>query len=307
MELSKEFHDLASKLVYQQQDELSREQSQRMDKILEDSESKGWSIPPGHVYGEFDDLQVDSIRRRRDIVWSALEQTLEAFDPSFYPELTTQLHSLAESFFPLTLCEPNDYLRGMGWKRPFMEEASQQLRSQLEIVRNSSFNAVKTKIDLYVAKKRSKSICGEPSSLESTLQKKWDLFVCHASEDKKDFVTPLAIALQQKGIDVWYDEFCIKWGDSIRRSIEKGLKSCKFGIVVFSHAFFRKEWPQNELDALCQRMTAGEARILPIWHGIDEADLRAYSPLLSGILAKKSDDGVEALIIEIEAILREAA
>ena len=304
MELSKEFHDLVRKLVYQKQDALSREQSQRRHAILEDSGSKGWTIPSGRMYGEFDDLQIDSIWRRRDIVWSALEQTLEAFDPSFSPELATQLRSVAESFFPLTLCEPHDYLSGMGWKRPFAEEANQQLRSQLEIARNSSLNAVITQIDLYVAKKNSTSIRGEPSS---TRQKKWDLFVCHASEDKKDFVTPLAIALQQKGIDVWYDEFCIKWGDSIRRSIEKGLQSCNFGIVVFSHAFFRKEWPQNELDALYQRMAAGEARILPIWHGIDETDLRAYSPLLSGILAKKSDYGIEALSTEIEARLLEIA
>ena len=302
MELSKEFRSLVYKLVSQKQNQLSRKQSQHRDKILKDSASKGFNILPGYAHGVIDDLQVDSIRRRRDIVWNALEQTLEAFDPSFYPELATQLHLLAESFFPLTLCEPHKY----GLQRSFAEEANQKLRSQLKVERNSSLNTVKTKIDLYVAKKRSKSIGGELSPLESTLQKKWDLFVCHASEDKKGFVTPLAIALQQKGIDVWYDEFCIKWGDSIRRSIEKGLTSCKFGIVVFSHAFFRKEWPQNELDALYQRMTAGKAKILPIWHGIDEAELRGYSPLLSGILAKKSDFGIEALSTEIEARLREA-
>jgi hypothetical protein len=170
MELSKEFLDLVYKLVSQKQDELSREQSQRRDKILNDSARKGFNILPGHVHKEIDDLQVDSIRRRRDIVWSALEQTLEAFDPSVYPELATQLHSLAESFFPLTYCEPHKY----GLKRFLAEEANQQLRSQLTIARDSSLNTVKTKIDLYVAKKRSKSIGGEPSPLEATLQKKWD-------------------------------------------------------------------------------------------------------------------------------------
>ena len=154
MELSREFHDFVYKLVSQKQNELSRKQSQRRDKILEDSASKGFNILPGYAHREIDDLQVDSIRRRCDIVWSALEQTLEAFDPSFYPELATQLHSLAESFFPLTLCEPYKY----GLQRSFTEEANQQLRSQLEIVLNFSLNAVKTKIDLYVAKKRSESI-----------------------------------------------------------------------------------------------------------------------------------------------------
>lgn len=54
-------------------------------------------------------------------------------------------------------------------------------------------------------------------------------------------------------------------------------------------------------------MIAGKTRILPILHGIDETELMAYSPLFSGILAKKSDCGVEALSIEIEAILRKTA
>lgn len=83
MEIDKEFHDLVTKLVNQNRDKLSREQSQRMDKILQDSASRGWSSPTGQVYQEFDDLQVESIRRRGDFVWSALEQTLGAFDPSF--------------------------------------------------------------------------------------------------------------------------------------------------------------------------------------------------------------------------------
>ena len=300
MEVSKEFQDLVYQLVSQMQGELSREQLQRRDKILRDSASKGFNILPGHAHEEIDSLQVDSIRRRSDIVWSALKQTLEAFDPSFYPALATQLHSLAESFFPLTFCEPYKY----GLERPLAEEDNQQLRSQLKIARDSALNTLKTKIDLYMAKKRSKSIGGVPSPLKPTPQETPDLFICHASEDKKNFVSLLANTLKQNGIAVWYDDFCIGWGDSIRQSIEKGLKSCKFGIVVFSHAFFQKKWPQQELDALFQRMTAGEARILPIWHGIDEADLRTYSPLFSGRLAKKSDCGVEALSIEIKAILQ---
>ncbi|RJP92429.1 MAG: toll/interleukin-1 receptor domain-containing protein [Desulfobacteraceae bacterium] len=303
MEVSKEFQGLVYQLVSQMQGELLQEQLQRRDKILRDSASKGFNILPGYAQAEIDSLQVDSIRRRLDIVWSALEQALEAFDPSFYPELSTQLHSLAESFFPLTFSEPHKF----GLKRPLSEEANEQLRSQLEILRNSSLNALKTKIDLYVAKKQSKSIGGSLSPLEPASKKKWDLFICHASEDKKDFVSLLANTLKQKGIAVWYDDYCIGWGDSIRQSIENGLKSCKFGIVVFSHAFFQKNWPQQELDALFQRMTAGEARILPIWHGIDEADLRTYSPLFSGRLAKKSDCGVEALSTEIKAILQGTA
>lgn len=166
MELSKEFDYLVSKLIYQKHDELSREQSQRMHKIMKDSVRNGWNIPPGYIYKEFHDLQVDSIRRRGDIVWSSLEQTLEAFDPSFYPELATQLHSLVESFFPLSLCEPDGRLRRMGWKQPMEEKANQQLCSRLEAARDSSLSAVSTNVDLYVAKKRSKFNGGESPPIE---------------------------------------------------------------------------------------------------------------------------------------------
>jgi hypothetical protein len=36
---------------------------------------------------------------------------------------------------------------------------------------------------------------------------KWDVFISHASEDKESFVRPLAIALKNLGLLVWYDEF----------------------------------------------------------------------------------------------------
>lgn len=48
--------------------------------------------------------------------------------------------------------------------------------------------------------------------------------ICHASEDKGTFVRPLANALRDRNVEVWYDEFSLKLGDSIRRSLDKGLK-----------------------------------------------------------------------------------
>ena len=44
-----------------------------------------------------------------------------------------------------------------------------------------------------------------------------------------------------ENVAVWYDEFTLKLGDSIRRSLDKGLKQSRFGIVVLSKAFFEKE------------------------------------------------------------------
>ena len=62
----------------------------------------------------------------------------------------------------------------------------------------------------------------------------------HASEDKDAFVRPLAENLRQYGVDVWYDEYELKLGNSISASITKGLIECRFGLVVLRPAFLRK-------------------------------------------------------------------
>jgi hypothetical protein len=53
--------------------------------------------------------------------------------------------------------------------------------------------------------------------------KPWDVFISHTSKDKDLFVRPLAVALQSLGVSVWYDEFSLHLGDSLSKSIDKGL------------------------------------------------------------------------------------
>ena len=74
----------------------------------------------------------------------------------------------------------------------------------------------------------------------------YDVFICHASEDKKDFVRPLAEKLKQQYVDVWYDEFSLNIGDSLTQKIDEGLAKSRFGIVVLSHNFFNKPWAKRE-------------------------------------------------------------
>ena len=50
-----------------------------------------------------------------------------------------------------------------------------------------------------------------------------DVFISHASEDKDAIVRPLANALVNEGLDVWYDEFALHIGDSLRQKIDRGL------------------------------------------------------------------------------------
>jgi hypothetical protein len=124
-----------------------------------------------------------------------------------------------------------------------------------------------------------------PISDSSDFVKLHDVFISHASEDKQEIARPLSDALSQLGCDVWYDEFQLKLGDSLRRSIDKGLANSRFGVVILSPSFFAKNWPQYELDGLVQREMAGGKVILPIWHKVSKNEVLSYSPSLADKLA----------------------
>jgi hypothetical protein len=113
----------------------------------------------------------------------------------------------------------------------------------------------------------------------------YDVFVSHASEDKDEFVRDFVECLKQNGLTVWYDELTLRIGDSLRRSIDNGLKNSRYGIVVLSEAFFNKEWPQRELDGLFAREVNGEKVILPIWHKLSKNEVMKFSPLIADMLA----------------------
>ena len=126
---------------------------------------------------------------------------------------------------------------------------------------------------------------GLPTNGENNSTMTYDFFICHASEDKESFVRELADLLRANGAEVWYDEFVLKVGDSLRREIDRGLANSKFGVVILSESFFGKEWPQRELDGLVALMTQGQNRILPIWHKVSKDEVAVYSPTLADRVA----------------------
>jgi hypothetical protein len=122
----------------------------------------------------------------------------------------------------------------------------------------------------------------------------YDVFISHASEDKDEFVRPLASLLKENHLEVWYDEFSLKVGDSLRRSIDRGLSRSRFGVVVISPHFISKEWPQWELDGLVQRQMDEKRRlILPVWHEVGRREVLAFCPPLADKVAVSSLRGLE--------------
>lgn len=116
-----------------------------------------------------------------------------------------------------------------------------------------------------------------------------DVFLSHASEDKDDIARPLYDALTARGVTVWFDEIEITVGKSIRQEIEKNIARARFGIVILSPDFLKKQWTQTELDALFSRkMNSGEDLVLPIWHKITKQEVLDQSTLLAGIHALNS-------------------
>ncbi len=105
----------------------------------------------------------------------------------------------------------------------------------------------------------------------------WDAFVSHASEDKNDIAKPLSELLRTASFDVWYDDWALLAGDSLRESIEKGLRQSRFGIVVLSPSFIKKKWPRREFDAILTLEQPGTQRLLPIWHQISHSEAEDFS------------------------------
>ena len=132
----------------------------------------------------------------------------------------------------------------------------------------------------------------------------WDVFISHAWEDKESFVRPLAEALIARGLRVWYDEFTITVGDSLRRSIDRGLANSRYGVVVLSPSFFAKEWPQKELDGLAAREVNGEKVILPIWHQVTASQVREYSPILADRMAVSTTRDLDYIVAELIRAMR---
>jgi len=123
------------------------------------------------------------------------------------------------------------------------------------------------------------------------------IFISHATEDKEAVARPIAQALTKLGYSVWYDEYSLKLGDSLRRGLEKGLRNCTFGIVILSKSFFAKEWPQKELDALTTREAAeGGKIILPVWHDISAKEIAKFAPMLADKIGAPTHGGIPNVI-----------
>jgi hypothetical protein len=137
--------------------------------------------------------------------------------------------------------------------------------------------------------------------------RQYDVFISYASEDRDDVVNALAQALKNNNLKIWYDEFELNIGDSIRSKIDKGLSNSSFGVVVISKFFIQKNWTNYELNGLVSREMTGEQILLPIWHNITQKEVIKYSPSLADKLARSTaTHTVDKIAEEIAYVIKKS-
>jgi sulfite reductase alpha subunit-like flavoprotein len=126
-----------------------------------------------------------------------------------------------------------------------LKSLEREAKSYQSKLRSMSAPSISTIPSLYLGNASYEELNAPPTYVEE--EKDYDVFISHASEDKEDVARPLAEALRSNGLNVWYDEFELKIGDSLRRKIDKGIANSNFGVIVISRDFisFINKWCTN--------------------------------------------------------------
>lgn len=144
---------------------------------------------------------------------------------------------------------------------------------------------------------------GSVTSMESAAPKNRLVYFAHATEDK-DSATPIAKGLLARGIDVWFGEWEISAGDSLRRKMEEGLNNCTHFIALLTPISVLKPWVNEEIDAGLMAQIEGSARFIGLRMGIDVGSL---SPFLKSKLCPEiqvSDAAIDGLAADIMGVSR---
>jgi hypothetical protein len=118
--------------------------------------------------------------------------------------------------------------------------------------------------------------------------KQWDIFLSHASEDKP-YARAMADTLKGLGLTVFLDECELVMGRSLRGQIDRALLDSRFGLLILSPPFLAKRWPREEFEALFTLEGSGKTELLPVWLGVNHAQIEAFSPILASRLALQAD------------------
>ena len=91
------------------------------------------------------------------------------------------------------------------------------------------------------------------------------VFLSHSSLDKERFAVGFAERLRENGVDVWFDDWELRPGDSlVDRIFAHGLENADVFVVVLSTNSIDSKWVKEELNNAAIRRIEGLCRIVPI-------------------------------------------
>lgn len=108
---------------------------------------------------------------------------------------------------------------------------------------------------------------------------KYDLFLCHAWDDRKGIAKVLCDKLEALGVSVWFSEKDLPLGTTMLREIDKGLAKSRAGIVLVTPNFLKRIEKEGVADKELSALLAKD-RLIPIVHNTTYDTLRDVSPLL---------------------------
>lgn len=132
---------------------------------------------------------------------------------------------------------------------------------------------------------------------------KYDVFLCHAWDDRRETAKELNDALERVGVSVWFSENAVRLGSNLMREIDKGLSKSRAGLVLVTKSFIKRIKAEGVADKELSALLARDL-LVPIVHGVTYDDLREESPLLaSRSELDTADDTMEEIATKISELV----
>lgn len=133
------------------------------------------------------------------------------------------------------------------------------------------------------------------------------IYLAHASEDK-EMVRPLAEALMANGVEVWFDEWEIEPGESLRQKMEEGLLGMTHFVVMLTPTALTKKWVSMEIDVGMVQKVGGESHFVPLLVGVEPKDLPPFLRTMLGVrFDPSSPEQVKDLFDRLHGVSRKPA
>lgn len=132
---------------------------------------------------------------------------------------------------------------------------------------------------------------------------KYDVFLCHAWDDRRTVAKDLYEALKNAGVSVWFSEREVLLGSNLMREIDRGLAKSRAGLVLVTASFIGRIKSEGVADKELSALLARDL-LVPIVHGVTYEDLREESPLLASRNGlSTAEDTVEDIAAKISELV----